>query len=177
MTSAHIISTHAPRTGSDLLRRGSSCLHHISTHAPRTGSDALCCVGGDATDISTHAPRTGSDWRKAPRPEAKEIISTHAPRTGSDETAHIGINVNTPFQPTLPARGATAPTFDERVATIFQPTLPARGATCFVPDSCTPASYFNPRSPHGERPSVGGRGGSLSAFQPTLPARGATLQR
>ena len=40
MTSAHIISTHAPRTGSDLLRRGSSCLHHISTHAPRTGSDA-----------------------------------------------------------------------------------------------------------------------------------------
>ena len=37
------------------------------------------------------------------------------------------------------------------------------------------ASYFNPRSPHGERrPGRGGLLAGTDAFQPTLPARGAT---
>ena len=37
--------------------------------------------------------------------------------------------------------------------------------------------YFNPRSPHGERPTHGsGRAAALAAFQPTLPARGATIE-
>ena len=34
----------------------------ISTHAPRTGSDGACSsTGGETNAISTHAPRTGSD--------------------------------------------------------------------------------------------------------------------
>ena len=33
----------------------------------------------------------------------------------------------------------------------FQPTLPARGATNLMPTLHTATSYFNPRSPHGER--------------------------
>ena len=36
------------------------------------------------------------------------------------------------------------------------------------------SSYFNPRSPHGERPSSSGNSSAAAVFQPTLPARGAT---
>ncbi len=57
------------------------------------------------------------------------IISTHAPRTGSDE--------------------------------LWQITL-------------TESAYFNPRSPHGERPTPLRRSRQTLTFQPTLPARGAT---
>ncbi len=34
------ISTHAPRTGSDILAEMEKAKEDISTHAPRTGSDA-----------------------------------------------------------------------------------------------------------------------------------------
>ena len=56
------------------------------------------------------------------------------------------------FQPTLPARGATASSFVFGSPALFQPTLPARGATV--------VRYFSVRH--------------FSQFQPTLPARGAT---
>ena len=36
----------------------------ISTHAPRTGSDLESLAHNDNDDISTHAPRTGSDSAK-----------------------------------------------------------------------------------------------------------------
>ena len=35
--------------------------------------------------------------------------------------------------------------------------------------------YFNPRSPHGERPEYVDEDGNIRKFQSTLPARGATL--
>ena len=59
--------------------------------------------------ISTHAPRTGSDGQQAYQYEKTIFISTHAPRTGSDVPVcnYLGKEVET-FQPTLPARGATA---------------------------------------------------------------------
>ena len=55
------------------------------------------------------------------------------------------------FQSTLPARGATGALKVETGATVFQSTLPARGATRYPYRPCTGQSYFNPRSPHGER--------------------------
>ena len=80
----------------------------------------------------------------------------------------------------------------------FQPTLPARGATRPRRRNCCAPSYFNPRSPHGERQTGklelhfdkpisthAPRTGSdprfrvlfshSFQFQPTLPARGATI--
>ena len=83
------------------------------------------------------------------------------------------------------------------MAYIFQSTLPARGATKHGLPLDIHAKYFNPRSPHGERPG-GSPGGSPDRlhfnprsphgerrkegttmnktilFQSTLPARGAT---
>ena len=105
----------------------------------------------------------------------------------------------TPFQSTLPARGATRTATHKRRRERFQSTLPARGATTTDGDAQAPprkisihaprtgsdhmaqantifSIYFNPRSPHGERPPPAGdeRGGGM-AFQSTLPARGATF--
>ena len=56
------------------------------------------------------------------------------------------------FQSTLPARGATGTTSTKHTARIFQSTLPARGATTPQRGLRRRLAYFNPRSPHGERP-------------------------
>ena len=57
---------------------------------------------------------------------------------------------------------------------LFQSTLPARGATPGGSSwSCWP-SYFNPRSPRGERQISLARVRTAPTFQSTLPARGAT---
>ena len=51
----------------------------------------------------------------------------------------------------------------------FQPTLPARGATyLFLPTNVS-LIYFNPRSPHGERPFTEDADGSQSNFNPRSP--------
>ena len=55
------------------------------------------------------------------------------------------------FQPTLPARGATPAAKLSSSAATFQPTLPARGATIDAETMQTVRTNFNPRSPHGER--------------------------
>ena len=101
------------------------------------------------------------------------------------------------FQSTLPARGATRVRNFVRVCNLFQSTLPARGATgcnhCIsrehnrisihAPRTGSDLShvalllrlyYFNPRSPHGERPCPIAVACGKNAFQSTLPARGAT---
>ena len=127
------ISIHAPRTGSDVrFTFYYMILINISIHAPRTGSDALKLRLVRAAGISIHAPRTGSDGRlggsphrgvdfnprsphgerqvKARAVNQSKDISIHAPRTGSDADCQQPNAVNSSFQSTLPARGATKET-------------------------------------------------------------------
>ena len=59
-------------------------------------------------------------------------------------------------------------------SSIFQSTLPARGATVATRLSRRIRPYFNPRSPHGERPLHNSHQIRNLLFQSTLPARGAT---
>ena len=70
----------ATRTG------GGACAlaPRISTHAPRTGSDIGFKSSAGHPAISTHAPRTGSDQINPATMRGSQGISTHAPRTGSD---------------------------------------------------------------------------------------------
>ena len=142
----------------------------------------------------------GERLRRAVQNKSPRQISIHAPRTGSDPNTHPNNRFSTPFQSTLPARGATQPFFFVGVTSRFQSTLPARGATWLSPFESRSASNFNPRSPHGERPTYisverEGRRISIHAprtgsdrliigsptderrFQSTLPARGATSTR
>ena len=88
----------------------------------------------------------------AERPCTAGHISIHAPRTGSD------------------ARAAEYPA----APSSFQSTLPARGATACGKRRNARMDYFNPRSPHGERPPSSADICPACAFQSTLPARGAT---
>ena len=61
------------------------------------------------------------------------------------------------FQSTLPVRGATGSSSAATVsAGVFQSTLPVRGATRQPLKYFDCTTDFNPRSPCGERPSVGG---------------------
>ena len=171
----------------------------ISTHAPRTGSDSALPYRSGLRKISTHAPRTGSDERLVDI-MADVIISTHAPRTGSDPSADAVWRTVVPFQPTLPARGATPATEPCASANIFQPTLPARGATagepglCYradisthaprtgsdpvLPAPCSPRLFISTHAPRtGSDGSGYGELALAALFQPTLPARGATRAR
>ena len=193
------ISIHAPREGSDrgihiiiglvalfqstLPARGATMDGHhtlaaarISIHAPREGSDGFRVKFG--LMIGYFNPRSPRGERRA---REKEVLRVFG------------------FQSTLPARGATFPrergghlskisihapregsdietaTPDE-IASIFQSTLPARGATRRGKILRLWRSYFNPRSPRGERRFlVSASHIRQRVFQSTLPARGATL--
>ena len=101
-----LISTHAPRVGSDLVLLEQLRTIDISIHAPRVGSDFGRCLVVVFTNISIHAPHVGSDGYartdnfrsqhfnpRSPcgerrvedfRKEINRHISIHAPRVGSD---------------------------------------------------------------------------------------------
>ena len=147
-----LISTHAPRAGSDAWRGWRrSRPAYFNPRSPcgeRPGGQRLVPVRAQfqptlpvrgATDdgarqlcgarISTHAPRAGSDVQHPLHVVRPVVISTHAPRAGSDLRVFLTAFVRCLFQPTLPVRGATL------LASVLICTL----------------VHFNPRSPCGER--------------------------
>ena len=118
-------------------------------------------------------------------------ISIHAPRTGSDAAKSSRRAASRQFQSTLPARGATRTVTHKRRRERFQSTLPARGATVETQNvvdvtfisihaprtgsdtspisSGKSTTYFNPRSPHGERPAPASPGKPNRYFNPRSP--------
>ena len=128
---------------------------------------------GQVQSISIHAPRTGSDPAEN-QTKRCIFISIHAPRTGSDNHSITIINKETPFQSTLPARGATQElrtAFARRTISIHAPRT---GSDELGKTRAAAVGDFNPRSPHGERQFSHNHHHSLLIFQSTLPARGAT---
>ena len=148
-----VISTHAPRTGSDGCCERKQNKHPcISTHAPRTGSDSRCKPVSAESCISTHAPRTGSDgdWYDAWDSGA---ISTHAPRTGSDTSKHRKSSLTSYFNPRSPhGERRTLPRVVKRRGRNFNPRSPHGERRCGYMMRLRKLNNFNPRSPHGERP-------------------------
>ena len=144
------ISTHAPRTGSDLLDFGSFFVADISTHAPRTGSDERPKTATKKEEISTHAPRTGSDKHRGMVGSLLQDFNPRSPH-GERPDARTHGRRERPFQPTLPARGATSTrrsTPSHRTISTHAPRTGSDGG-----QGCPPGftRHFNPRSPHGER--------------------------
>ena len=105
-TVSKMISTHAPRTGSDLAIVHLLLFLQISTHAPRTGSDGFLDFFNVVGDISTHAPRTGSDSVSVRQAIAFRNFNPRSPHGERPLSAIISVGARA-FQPTLPARGAT----------------------------------------------------------------------
>ena len=105
--SIKLFQSTLPVRGATFVQNG-HCPHiQISIHAPRAGSDATQhAIGVVAWFISIHAPRAGSDHTTNPTVRLVRI-SIHAPRAGSDVEDSTMISCITPFQSTLPVRGAT----------------------------------------------------------------------
>ena len=168
-------SPHGERPrGRLLIRRRSG----ISTHAPRTGSDARpACRSRRGSDFNPRSPH-GERLRSAFTVASLVIFQPTLPARGATVNAYVGRVIISNFNPRSPHgerrhllahRGQTvqisthAPRTgsDARSATVsgccrtFQPTLPARGATWHCWSAARAFSYFNPRSPHGERLKVG----------------------
>ena len=191
------ISTHAPRTGSDALSETgryqagdfnprsphgerlavfmrfppqNSHFNPRSPHGERPGIRSMVIFA--ASHFNPRSPHGERPQQQHGSPDCIPI-STHAPRTGSD-TRRARLSRLQKFQPTLPARGATASGEILGAKSRFQPTLPARGATGLLSlrrwrvlisthaprtgsDRLTSSAWLRKRT-----------------FQPTLPARGAT---
>ena len=129
MSRIGIISTHAPRTGSDLIGKHDRIAHDISTHAPRTGSDGF----------DRRTKRTGKTFQPT------------LPARGATEHAGMLHVIGWVFQPTLPARGATRQRRRHPSRRTISTHAPRTGSD--VPFAGIPNQHwdFNPRSPHGER--------------------------
>ena len=124
------ISTHAPRTGSDMdCSGGSRTAVQISTHAPRTGSDEMeqeyIYDANDFNPRSPHGERLSTSYNL---PTGKLYFNPRSPH-GERPRTYTPRGCSRQFQPTLPARGATCRWRSRKRAEVFQPTLPARGAT------------------------------------------------
>ena len=110
------------------------------------------CTGYRADEeFQSTLPARGATTR-GDQSEEQGRISIHAPREWSDGSLIFGSFHSNLFQSTLPARGATVyVTLDGELIAVFQSTLPARGATFNSRFAAFICSYFNPRSPRGER--------------------------
>ena len=110
------ISTHAPRTGSDLEPISKHKKHlKFQPTLPARGATSTRYWRMSSRTISTHAPRTGSD-PVSPAERRNDYISTHAPRTGSDDNGrllyaaeHLHFNPRSPHGERRGSRGTQRP--------------------------------------------------------------------
>ena len=121
----------------------------ISIYSPRP---QIVGTGHSHSKISIHSPRAGRDCRYPNAPLITQI-SIHSPRIGRDILWRCWPRKPTPISIHSPRMGRDASTGC------------ASGWKC----------YFNPLSPHGERPYIIYQGGKWDEFQSTLPAWGETF--
>ena len=111
-----------------MLFRSHSGAHSISIHAPRTGSDKAGDGINISETISIHAPRTGSDSSLLFVIPSPSYFNPRSPY-GERLRRSGGLEAGSPFQSTLPVRGATCSQPLMSPPLRFQSTLPVRGAT------------------------------------------------
>ena len=158
---------------------------------PARGATLRRVAGHRIVSISIHAPRTGSDTSTHTTPNC---LGNFNPRSPHGE--RLGINHQQlgacRFQSTLPARGATAvngkkyatgeisihaprtgsdlqglrTVFARRTISIHAPRT---GSDRESEKGFGKATNFNPRSPHGERPSSDSVGALTVNFNPRSP--------
>ena len=173
MTFAMLISTLAPREGSDLVissapfspaifqpslpARGATYRIVTATDygrfqpsLPARGATGKHQIGDDSVFISTLAPREGSDHAVNNAARVIHVISTLAPREGSDAGVRWG-PLRIVISTLAPREGSDARRRDcPGGKNNFNPRSPRgerlrkNGIQQFKPD-------FNPRSPRGER--------------------------
>ena len=192
--------------------------HIISIHAPRTGSDTFVCTPNTRSIISIHAPRTGSDGQPRKQMHRACRFQSTLPARGATVTyqrdANIVINFNPrsphgerrcwktqrrnwrnfnprsphgerlrqgvfDFPPVIsihaPRTGSDPPRAELPAQVHISIHAPRTGSDHLRADMDEHVRNFNPRSPHGERQVLTGYIPCDIIFQSTLPARGATI--
>ena len=151
MQSVKAISIHAPCTGSDYVEPSGLAVHtnfnprsphgerpagsppamvsasYFNPRSPHGERHSSAPANTSPPGISIHTPRTGSDYT-ALLPPSSQWISIHAPRTGSDVCDSVLNSVDSLFQSTLPARGATIPYIDKLVNSKISIHAPRTGS-------------------------------------------------
>ena len=124
--------------------------------------------------ISIHAPRGGSDCPVSRCPLAGPYFNPRSP-WGERLLWELSVGFWLAFQSTLPVGGATLYIYYYTTDSIISIHAP-RGGSDFYPETrLLWWTNFNPRSPWGERHSVGTTSYYAFTFQSTLPVGGATL--
>ena len=100
--------------------------------------------------ISTHAPRTGSDISRIIRSAVDSNFNPRSPH-GERHAHPCRTSAQSRFQPTLPARGATAAHVGIYIGNGISTHAPRTGSDIRKTGSAFRYADFNPRSPHGER--------------------------
>ena len=187
------ISIHAPRTGSDLV----ACYTDIERELFQSTLPARGATYQRPSSLRTSGyfnPRSPHGERRAPATSGRPrepfqstlpargatgcspgqmpglIFQSTLPARGATRQRRRNDGGKQGFQSTLPARGATPAMLSARPRAAFQSTLPARGATLFALSSTLRCDNFNPRSPHGERPSSSSQSFRIpSNFNPRSP--------
>ena len=124
----------------------------ISIHAPLAGSDVMAC--SSASTLLDFNPRSPCGERLPWIPFLSLMIR---------------------FQSTLPLRGATTPSYRPGKAPMISIHAPLAGSDEKGGEFDGILTYFNPRSPCGERLDNHVRHIKTMQFQSTLPLRGATI--
>ena len=122
----------------------------ISTHAPRTGSDLTSM--SRTPSLTNFNPRSPHGERRA-KAQCEERERYFNPRSPHGERLNVYDEIckDFIFQPTLPARGATKALTDSADALgNFNPRSP-HGERLHSTTGGVQMDNFNPRSPHGER--------------------------
>ena len=145
------ISIHAPRMGSDFRRPSRSCrFRHFNPRSPDGERLALMRSPGMISSISIHAPRMGSD---RVRPRCRGLLGDFNPRSPDGERPCV-----LAWQPPClrisihaPRMGSDRDTLQYRLFATISIHAPRMGSDPLWYTRLSPCSYFNPRSPDGER--------------------------
>ena len=125
------ISIHAPRTGSDIRRETvETVFAYFNPRSPHGERPLTRSAVASKSRFQSTLPARGAT-KPRPRDAARTAISIHAPRTGSDN------------QEGLRARKGQ-----------ISIHAPRTGSDMTCPTLSNARRYFNPRSPHGERPGA-----------------------
>ena len=193
---AGAISIHAPRGGSDWgaapdggdggdfnprspwgerLLRTRTRLRFIlfQSTLPVGGATFLKKRKKRRNNISIHAPRGGSDKQYRARGRRAGNFNPRSP-WGERPTIVDGVMEQMQFQSTLPVGGATRNRDILRRNGKISIHAPRGGSDQGLTEQKPALSYFNPRSPWGERRKRYGATYQIEIFQSTLPVGGAT---
>ena len=140
----------------------------ISIHAPRGGSDLGGAWDKQKSYISIHAPRGGSDRPSPTRPIDRGDFNPRSPWGERQSTINPGIWEGL-FQSTLPVGGATASLVVVVRRLPISIHAPRGGSDPRWKMPRPTGSYFNPRSPWGERHTSVGSITASEHFNPRSP--------